>query len=212
MKSNKVVVLLNAPSSGLWPPFPSRGEGNGVRGFTLIELLVVVLIIGILAAVALPQYQKAVEKSRATEALTLLKSLYSASKVYYLEHGQWPSQISQLSIDIPWMGNQAWYAVGTYRAGISNKDWAIQFINNGGSNWGVSIGRISGAYAGTAFEIYLSSSNEQIPLEYILCAEGPSREHVLNKFNKSKGAYCQQLFHATELPVISAGMDYFLMP
>ncbi len=56
-------------------------------GFTLIELLVVVLIIGILSAIALPQYQKAVEKTRIAEAKILLSSLSNAQDIYILETG-----------------------------------------------------------------------------------------------------------------------------
>lgn len=56
-------------------------------GFTLIELLVTVLIIAILAAVAIPQYQKAVKKSRGAEALSAAKSLHQALAAYQLETG-----------------------------------------------------------------------------------------------------------------------------
>lgn len=49
-----------------------------MKGFTLLEMLVVVLIIGILVSVAMPQYQRAVERSRAIEAITIARSMIAA--------------------------------------------------------------------------------------------------------------------------------------
>ncbi len=69
-------------------------------GFTLIELLVVVLIIGILAAVAVPQYQLAVNKSRYTEMLLVSRTLAQQLELYYLNHGAYPDYWEELDVKI----------------------------------------------------------------------------------------------------------------
>jgi prepilin-type N-terminal cleavage/methylation domain-containing protein len=72
------------------------------KGFTLIELLLVVLIIGILAAIAIAQYQVAVMKTHLMTAISNAKVIKNAAEMYYLTHGEYPTDnIAALDIDIP---------------------------------------------------------------------------------------------------------------
>ena len=74
--------------------------GSGHGGFTLIELLVVVLIIGILAAVALPQYNKAVAKTRIGTYVAHVKQIVRAEQVYQMDNGEYTPRLADLDIDV----------------------------------------------------------------------------------------------------------------
>ena len=70
-------------------------------GFTLIELLVVVLIIGILASVALPQYELAVDKARYSKIIPMTRSLKEATELYYMANGTYAFKIGDIDISGP---------------------------------------------------------------------------------------------------------------
>ena len=108
IKQGTTFAIPRKPLSGIWrfvtatadPRQKPSGERNRL-GFTLIELLVVVLIIGILAAVALPQYQKAVWRSRNTQLKQLVKAVAQAEQTYFMANGRYATNFDELSIDLP---------------------------------------------------------------------------------------------------------------
>ena len=129
---------------------------NTRRGFTLIELLVVVVIIAILAAIALPQYQKAVEKSRAAEAWVTLKSIVDAVEAAKLEHGVDSAQGLKWDDLALGFGDPSYPSVGT--SSFITKDWMYGYgIYN---NVAEAI-----RYPRDAYRLYLNANGERFCTE-----------------------------------------------
>ena len=157
----------------------------GVKAFTLIELLVVVLIIGILAAVALPQYQKAVKKARFATLKNITRALANAEELYYLANGEYTVDVEELDVALP----------GTIKSISKHADTNWQYtlenmtctlINNGygGGNaarvqcqqnynllYGIFLQHASEEYAGKQRCGIVSSSAASVAIDHQICKQ-----------------------------------------
>ena len=68
----------------------NKSKKRLLDGFTLVEILIVVVIVGILAAIAIPAYFSYVEKAYATDAKTAIKSITQAAEMFRNEEGEYP--------------------------------------------------------------------------------------------------------------------------
>ena len=101
-------------------------------GFTLIELLVVVLIIGILAAMALPQYFKAVERSRMTDAITIMDSVAKAQRRKWMQTNRYADDFRGLDVSPKGATGRIYYTKGDPVTGAGGIGFRMTMSINGG--------------------------------------------------------------------------------
>jgi len=104
---------------------------NGEKGFTLIELLVVIIIIGILAAIALPSFLNQASKARQSEAKTYVGSMNRSQQSYYLEKQQFAPNLQTLAVGIAKQTEN--YGYGVARAGAKTATGTNQSVANYGA-------------------------------------------------------------------------------
>ena len=194
--------IFNVEDPRLQASGMTEGEGSGMTSlcnhsqsaFTLIELLVVVLIIGILSAIALPQYQKAVEKSKAMQGLSIIKTLAQAGESYYLANGDYPDDLDTLDVSVPagFTGTEKFYNPAT--TAHSNDEWSIQVEKT----WTrvLFVGKISGPYKGAGFAYFWDFGEYTYLTKQVFCIETIADGVI---FEKEPGAFCQKIFGGTFL-------------
>ena len=166
-------------------------SSRNIGGFTLIELLVVVLIIGILSAVALPMYQKTVEKAKGVQAITLVRSLYQAQEAYRMANGTYSEKLENLDIEFP--NTQAIPSeLSSVSDCVSNGEWAScinrmsQFSTVTNTSF---VTRLKGPYRGASFAIHAGPTPSQGWIsDKLVCQEN-------GLYTGTHGSYCQKIFN-----------------
>ena len=180
-----------------------------IGGFTLIELLVVVLIIGILSAVAIPMYQKAVWSARAAILKMTVKNLADAQERFYLENGYYALSFSELDISmdslepkkytgVVWAmvyavaipsGGDSLYGNDWFSVGIGTRDGTYRNSMVWSGGW-FTKGPYAISHRGTGFAyIHEDYRRGSLPDKTMYCMEDP--------WKKLNGKFCEKVLHGS---------------
>lgn len=110
-----------------------RSIANHQAGFTLVELAVVIIVIGVLAAFAVPRFRDSAERSKASEAFNYLSSVRAAQERFAARHGTYAANIATLDVQ---MSAPQYFGVGLVEAGASGSletSWSLTLTRAGAS-------------------------------------------------------------------------------
>lgn len=104
---------------------------NGKAGFSLVELTIVVVILGVLSMMAVPRYQTAVERAKASEAFTYLATIHGAQERHNARTGEYAKKLGQLDIEI---GKPQHFQVGGFTSYNWQTQWEMRLTRQGASS------------------------------------------------------------------------------
>jgi prepilin-type N-terminal cleavage/methylation domain-containing protein len=182
------------------------------KAFTLIELLVVVLIVAILAAIALPQYEKSIWRSRAAQLQQSTRDLAMAQESYLLTHGSYPKNFDELDFSFDSLPNKpttslsASWGVPSTNAIRANNDMEL-IINNSGANstYYFSTGVFTkGKFTSAGFLYTHDSNGEYAPA-------GRKKFYCVEYTPKlpTQGDFCNKIAGVPSSPTVVSGIRFF---
>jgi len=181
------------------------------QGFTLVELLVVVLIIGILAAMAMPHYEKAVWESRASQLFVSVRSLANAQENFFLKTGHYAKTFQGLSYDFNNMQSVGQSEIGLTTPSsdaVRYKDLFELVINLRGdsqASFSFSSGFfIKGRYKGGGI-MFVHREGLGNLHKKMYCAE------VISKVTKA-GDFCKDVMTCEGTPISQNGVRFYELP